>query len=96
MYEVKEAPNLFYIGDTLETKVAYLSYSVEKMILTILHTEVTESLTGQGIAGKLVDYTVEFARKNDLLIVSVCSYASARFARKPEYNDVNFSMVSNK
>lgn len=89
MYEIKEAHNLFYVGTSPETKVAFIGYAIEDRILTIWHTEVAVALQGQGIAGKLVDYTVEYVRKNNLLINPVCSYTDARFAKNQAYDDVH-------
>lgn len=96
MYQVKEAPNLLYVGVSADQSVAHLNYSVEGTILTIWHTEVAVSLEGQGIAGKLVDYAVDYARKSNLLINPICSYAAARFAKKPEYDDIDYRRTENK
>ena len=96
MYEVKEAQNLFYVGTSPETKVAFIGYTVEDRILTIWHTEVAVALQGQGIAGKLVDYAVEYARKNNLLINPVCWYADARFAKNQAYDDVHYLRAKNR
>lgn len=90
MYEIKEANNLFYVGESPETKVANIDYTIEKKVLTIWHTEVAEALRGQGIAAKLVDHAVTYARKNGLLINPVCSYADARLTSDPGFDDVHF------
>jgi len=90
MYEIKEAVDLFYVGESPETKVAFIGYTIEDKILSIWHTEVAVALRGQGIAAKLVDYAVTYARKNKLLINPVCSYAEARFDLVRDYADVHY------
>ncbi|MGB7594981.1 MAG: GNAT family N-acetyltransferase, partial [Erysipelotrichaceae bacterium] len=90
MYEIKETADLFYVGESPETKVAFIDYTIENKILTIWRTEVAVALRGQGIAAKLVDHAVDYARKNKLLINPVCSYAEARFDLIRDYDDVHY------
>ena len=54
----------------------------------IVHTEVAESLRGEGIARKLTLATVAWARASGLKIVPVCPFAKAIFDRDPEIQDV--------
>jgi predicted GNAT family acetyltransferase len=58
-----------------------------KMVL-IDHTEVSESLRGQGIARQLTLAAVEWARQNHLKLVPVCPFAKAVFDRDPSIHDV--------
>ncbi|WP_062228303.1 GNAT family N-acetyltransferase [Aureimonas frigidaquae] len=48
------------------------------------HTYVPESLRGQGIAEKLLDYAVDFARQKGKKVVPACSYVRAQFERHPD------------
>lgn len=52
------------------------------------HTWVDDSLRGQGIARKMLDVLVDFARKNQLKIIPQCSYVEVVFRREPELQDV--------
>ena len=52
------------------------------------HTFVEKSYGGQGIAGRLVAKLVEEARKNDIKIIPLCSFAKREFKLKKEYLDV--------
>lgn len=67
----------FYIEDGGH-RVAEITYSVPapgKMIID--HTEVSKALEGQGIARRLLDATVSYARSQQWKIVPVCPYAHA-------------------
>jgi len=56
--------------------------------MDINHTEVDESLRGQGVGEKLVKAAVEFAREKGIKITATCPYASKLLARNDEYSDV--------
>lgn len=56
--------------------------------IVIDHTEVDESLRGQGVGEQLVKAAVEFARSNGLRIHPVCPYTRKVIERTPEYQDV--------
>ncbi|NNE31661.1 MAG: N-acetyltransferase [Winogradskyella sp.] len=58
--------------------------------IIIDHTEVDESLKGQGIGYKLVEEAVTYARQNNLKIMPLCPFANAVFRKRSEYNDVKF------
>jgi uncharacterized protein len=68
--------------------VAGLYYSVFEGKLYLNHTEVPEALKGQGIAGKLVEGALEYARTHNLPIVPMCPYASKFIQRNPQYQDL--------
>jgi predicted GNAT family acetyltransferase len=54
------------------------------------HTFVPESLRGQGIAEKLVEAGVAYARAQGLKVVPACSYVRRLFERHPErYADIS-------
>ena len=54
----------------------------------IVHTEVDESLRGEGIARRLTLETVGWARTSGLKLIPVCPFAKAIFARDPTIRDV--------
>ena len=67
-------------------ELTYL-YIKEKTI-RIDHTQVHPSQRGKGLAHRLVEAAVGYARTEGLRIVPVCSYAVADFKRHPEYANV--------
>jgi predicted GNAT family acetyltransferase len=88
MLVINETHHLFYIGNDPKKPEGYIQYTIEDKVLTIWHTEVGESLKGQGTGSALVAYAVNYARQHDLLIKPLCSYALSQFEKKPEYKDV--------
>tara|TARA_R110002049_G_scaffold308171_2_gene511228 strand:+ start:490 stop:771 length:282 start_codon:yes stop_codon:yes gene_type:complete len=58
--------------------------------IIIDHTEVDESLKGQGVGYKLIEAAVEYAITNDLKIMPLCPFVNAVFKKRSEYNDVRF------
>jgi predicted GNAT family acetyltransferase len=70
-------------------RVAEMTYSRANAALVIIdHTEVAPSLGGQGVARKLLDATVAWARQTQTKIMATCPYASAQFAKDPSIRDV--------
>lgn len=68
--------------------IAALYYSMFEGKLYLNHTEVPEALQGQGIAGKLVEGALEYARANNLPIVPMCPYANKYIQRNPQYQEL--------
>ena len=57
--------------------------------LTVYHTEVFPAGEGKGIGKKLLEHMVEYARKNNLMVIALCPYVFAQFKRHPElYADI--------
>ena len=79
----------FYVLDEHNKKIAVMTYiMVNNKTMLIEHTIVDEQLSGQGVARKLVDAGVAFAREKGFKIIPQCSYANAVFNKTPEYADV--------
>ena len=57
--------NGFYIYDDNKEILARLEYKRNGNTLIFDHTVVSDKLKGQGIAGKLLDVAVDYARKNN-------------------------------
>lgn len=78
----------FFIENNNE-KTALLTYTMRsENVMVIDHTEVDESLQGQGVGEKLVEAAVNFARKGKINIVPECSYAKHVFEKNESFNDV--------
>jgi hypothetical protein len=56
--------------------------------MLIQHTEVPHELEGRGLAAKLTQVALEYARSQSLQVVPACSYTSSYMAKHPEYNDL--------
>ncbi len=61
---------------------------ISENVVEINHTFVDGSLRGQGVAGKLMEKTVQVLKNLDQKAVCSCSYAQAWFLKHPEYSDL--------
>lgn len=78
-----------FVIDKEGARLAELVFSSDPDGVVVLeHTEVSESLRGQGIARKLVEAAVAWAREKKLKLRPVCPFARAVFDRVPEFSDV--------
>jgi predicted GNAT family acetyltransferase len=73
-----------HIGD----EVAFLRYEEEPGRIHLIHTEVPEKLSGQGIGGKLAAFALDHARARGLGVLPACPYVRAYIERHPEYADL--------
>lgn len=80
----------FYIelDGVREARMTYSWAGKDKIIID--HTEVSENLRGKGAGFKLVEESVNFARKNNLKIMPLCPFAKAVFDKTGKYHDVVF------
>ena len=56
--------------------------------ITILHTEVSDRLRGQGAGRQLLDALVGWVREAHAKVVPVCPFAKATFEKTPALQDV--------
>lgn len=88
LHKKKDHKGEFYIQFEKEI-VAHMTYSMagsDKMIID--HTQVNDSLKGQGIGNKLLDAAVQYARDNNVKILPLCPFANAVFKKRKDYYDV--------
>lgn len=70
-------------------RLAEMTYSrVDPKLVIVDHTEVSQALQGLGVARKLLDATVEWARKTGTKIIATCPYAKAQFEKDESIRDV--------
>jgi predicted GNAT family acetyltransferase len=63
--------------------------SVNKDNLTVFHTEVAPAAEGKGLAKKMLQTMVDYARKNNLKVIPICPYVHGQFRRHPQdFEDV--------
>ena len=72
------------VGDV----TAFVSYSITGSVVTLIHTEVPESLSGKGVGSMLVRETLELLRARGAQIVAECPFVAAYIQRHPEYRDL--------
>jgi hypothetical protein len=70
-------------------RLAEMEFAIQGDNLTVYHTQVSEKLQGQGVAGELLSTMVDYARKNNKKVIPLCPYVHAQFKRHPEqYADI--------
>lgn len=78
----------FYINENDE-QIAEMEIGISGNDLTVYHTEVLPKAEGKGLAKKLLNAMVGYARKNKLKVIALCPYVFAQFKRHPdEYADI--------
>ena len=56
--------------------------------MALVHTEVPEALSGQGVGSKLVRGALDAVRAEGLTVVPRCEFVAAYIERHPEYRDL--------
>lgn len=89
MVTIEQGEHKFFVGEDEEHPLAEITYRVpEDKQLVVEHTYVDDELRGEGVAGKLVEKVVNYARENEFKVRSECSYATSKLEKTPEYQDV--------
>ncbi len=94
-YELKNDISIVFEKD-LKRSAAYIDnnligeceFDVNNSNWVITHTGVRESYEGQGIAKKLVKCVIEEARKNQVKIIPLCSYAKKLMTEQEDYQNI--------
>ncbi len=80
------AQNRFELKVDGGTALAY--YRMAPGVITFVHTEVPQALSGQGVGSRLIRGALEQVRALGLKVVAQCSFVSAYMGKHPEYNDL--------
>lgn len=88
-HQKEENNGRFYIEIDGEQKAEMTYIFKNEHIIDINHTEVDDSLKGEGVGYKLIDAVVAFMRENNLKAVASCPYVEHVFKKKQDdYKDV--------
>lgn len=70
-------------------RLAEMTYTrTDETSIIVDHTEVHEVLRGQGVARRLLDALVAWARATRTRVMATCPYARAQFESDPSIRDV--------
>lgn len=76
-------------NDTFEVwidgQLSKLDYIQDAKNFVIAHVGVYPEHRGQGVAGKIVEAALQYAKENSLRVIPMCSYAAAYIRRNPQY-----------
>jgi uncharacterized protein len=89
MVTINQAQNMFYVGEDVKEPIAELTFNQSSgNNIVVDHTYVSDELRGQGVAGKLVEKVVAYARENEKKIIPLCPYVKRKLEENAEYHDV--------
>ena len=89
MIEIKKGTKKFYMGDSEENPLAEITYvTSSENVITVDHTYVSEELGGQGIGKLLLKELIDWARKENIKIIPLCTYVKAQMEKNEEYHDM--------
>lgn len=84
--EIKKGNNKFYIGEDEGNPKAVLDYRAKGPgVIEAYHTLVNVELEGQGVAGKLFEELIKYAKKENLKIIPTCSYIERKMNKEEKY-----------
>ena len=81
-----EAENTFEVQ--IDGRLSKLDYMQDGKNFVITHVGVHPEFRGQGLAGKIVDASLEYAKQNSLRVIPMCSYAAAYIRKNPQYMEL--------
>ena len=70
------------------SQLSKLEYRLDSTRLALVHTEVPDELSGQGIGSALVVTALNYAKDNDLKVLPYCPFAAAYIQRHPEWKSI--------
>ena len=72
----------------IDGRLSKLDYIQEGKNFVITHVCVYPEHRGQGVAGKIVEAGLQYARENSLRVIPMCSYAAAYIRRNPKHMEL--------
>ncbi|MET7259430.1 GNAT family N-acetyltransferase [Dyadobacter fermentans] len=73
----------FYVEEDGK-QVGEMVIGLSETTLTVYHTEVDPAMEGRGLARKMLDAMVAYAREHGLQVLPLCEYVHGQFRRHPE------------
>ena len=83
-----------YIGEVSEPLAAMSFTRVGPSIMIINHTEVDDSLRGQGVGRQLLAKVIDYARERSIRIIPLCPYAKSVFDKDESIRDVLYDRMA--
>ena len=83
--EVKHNPVENRFETWIDGELSKLDYMEDGNTIVMTHVGVHPSHRGRGVAGKITEVALEYAKSKSLRVVPMCSYVGAYIRRHPEY-----------
>ena len=88
MTDVRDDPDNSAFSLEVDGETALAGYRREGKTLSFTHTEVPESLEGQGVGSRLIAGALDEVRRRGERIVPLCSFVSHYVDTHPEVRDL--------
>ena len=72
----------------IDGKLSKLDYLEDGDTIVMTHVGVHPDHRGQGVAGKLTEAALEYARGKSLRVIPMCSYVAAYIRRNPQFAEL--------
>lgn len=72
----------------IDGKLSKLDYLENGDTIVMTHVGVHPDHRGQGVAGKLTEAALEYARGKSLRVIPMCSYVAAYIRRNPQFAEL--------
>ena len=72
----------------IQGEVAIAAYDRRDGALVFTHTQVPESVEGQGVASRLIAAALHDARERGLKVIPLCEFVATHMDRHPEEQDL--------
>ena len=66
----------------------FTEYRLSSGVMTFFHTLTPPALRGRGLAGKVVQAALEFARAERLKVIPLCWYVNEHIKARPEFREL--------
>lgn len=87
-HEFEEKKGSFFMVEDKKRIAEMVYVMAEPEMMIIEHTEVKESLRGQGIGQKLLEHLVDYVRKEGIKVKPLCKFVKAQFRKREDLQDV--------
>ena len=83
--EITHNPDKNRFETWIDGQLSKLDYSVDGDTIVMMHVGVHPAHRGQGVAGRVTQVALEYAKEKSLRVIPMCSYVGAYIRRHPEY-----------
>jgi len=72
----------------IEGELSKLDYLLDEDMIVMTHVGVYPEHRGQGVAGKLTQVALEYAKENQLRVIPMCPYIASYIHKNPQYAEL--------
>ncbi len=86
--EIRDNPDQHRFEAHVGAQIAVAQYMLSNSVMIFTHTEVPESLEGQGIGSALIEFALRDARARNLKVAPMCPFVAAYIRRHQDFADL--------